>query len=135
MSASQRFEFHASAAETATGATSWIPIPTFSMFMVGLDITAASGTTPALSLWLQGSDDGGLTAFDFPYDLQLTLNAAAADLTANTNRRNITGTAAVAAPGKHIAIYKEIPTDAVRLSWVISGTTPSFTFSASGVGK
>ncbi len=135
MSASQRFEFHPSAAETSTGQSQAFQIPTFSQMLVGVDITAASGTTPALDIYLQGSDDGGTTWYDIPYDLALTTNAAAADLTATAQKRNINGTAAVAAAGKHVAIYKEIPTDTVRLRWVISGTTPSFTFSASGVGK
>ena len=135
MSASQRFEFHASGAETATGNSGAIQIPTFSQMLVGVDVTAVSGTTPAMDIYLQGSDDGGTTWYDMPYDLQMTTAAAPADIDANETRRNINGTAAAAATGKHLAIYKEIPTDTVRLRWVISGTTPSFTFSASGVGK
>jgi len=135
MSASQRFEMVASAAQISTGNSAAFPVPTMSMLMVAVDITAVSGTTPTMGIYLQVSDDGGTTWFDMPYDLQLTFAAAAADVTAFTARRNINGSALAAGTAKYLAIYKEIPGDTVRLAWVIGGTTPSFTFSASAVGK
>jgi len=136
MSASQRFEMLASAAQIGSGNSAAFPVPTMSMLMVGVDITLVSGTTPTLGIWLQGSDDGGTTWYDLPYDLQMTSFNAAADVTAFTARRNINGSALAAVISKHVAIYQELPTDTVRLAWIIGGTaTPTFTFSASAVGK
>ncbi|HET6373017.1 MAG TPA: hypothetical protein VFG76_06905 [Candidatus Polarisedimenticolia bacterium] len=104
------------------------------MAVVSIDITAVSGTTPVFSPYLQGTNDDGTTWFDIPYDSQLTTVApATADQTAAKDKRNIAN--AVTAVGKHIAIYKHLPYKKVRLAWAISGTTPSFTFSAVLSGK
>ncbi len=105
------------------------------MATLSVDITAISGTaTPTMSVWLQGTDDDGTTWFDIPYDLQLVTTApATADVTAITNKRNaVNGATAV---GKYVAIYKHLSYAAVRLAGAITGTTPSFTFSAVLSGK
>lgn len=133
MSSSQRFEMHASAAEVATGNSAWFSVPTLSMLAMGVDLTAISGAGATLSVWLQGSDDGGTTAYDIASDQRFESSTAATDITAALDKRNIVD--AETAVAKWMAIYKELPTDTVRLAWVISGTTPSITFSASAVGK
>lgn len=138
MSAANRFEMHASAAESGNSQSTDFPIPTFSQMLVGIDITAVSGSFGAgegLAAWLQGSDDGGTTWYDIPYDSRMTTSSGGADFAADTARRNITGTARVTAVATHVALYQFIPTDTIRLAWAIDGTTPSFTFSASAAGK
>jgi len=135
MSAS-RIEMAASAAQTATGNSAAFSVPTVGMAMVGIDITAFSGTTPTLTVWLQASDDGGTTWFDVPNDLALiSATTAATGTMSSTARRNIVDTLVISAAQKHFALYRQLPGDTVRLNWVISGTTPSITFSASMVAK
>lgn len=121
-----RVELQASAAQTASGNSASKSIPTGSIAVVNLNITATSGT-PSLDAWLQGSDDG-TTWYDLPYDQQLSSASAATDLTANTDKRNINGTSSATGTGKHVATYKHLACRYVRLSWVISGSTPSLTF-------
>jgi len=105
------------------------------MAVVTLDITAVSGTTPTLDVWLQGYDRFAKQWFDVPYDQALTSASAAADLAATANRRNINGTASATAVSQHVAVYKHLPFEKVRLQWKIGGSTPSFTFSAGISGK
>jgi len=119
-----------SGAQTATGQSDKRQVKTATMATVAVHVTAVTGTTPVINYWLQHSPDGGTTWFDVPYDHQLTTNAAGADLTANTNKRNINGTANRTTTGDDAAVYKHIPAGHYRLAWVISGTTPSFTFVA-----
>lgn len=103
------------------------------MAMLAVNITAEDGTV-TLDVWLQAYDEFAKQWFDVPYDLQMTSSSSAADVTANTNRRNINGTSAAAGVSKHIAIYKHLPAGKVRLNWDTSGTT-SFIWSASLSGK
>lgn len=134
MSASNRFELHQSGTENATGQSGKATIPTFSQLLVGVDITAASGAPRQIDLWLQVSDDGGTTWYDQPYDQQMITSAAAADVTADLNKRNIVNAHTTTAI-QTVAVYKAIPSDTIRLAWVISGTVPVWTFSSSAVGK
>ena len=71
-----------------------------------IDVTAASGTSPSLTVTYQASVDGGTTWFD------------------------VTSGAALTAVGKQIINVPSKLGAMGRLSYVISGTTPSFTFSA-----
>ncbi len=117
------------ASQTATGQSAKRQIKTATMGVVMVDLTIASAAD-AIDYWLQASDDNGTTWYDVPYDQQLTLAAAAADLTANTNKRNINGTSSRTGVGKDMAVYKHLPAAHYRLAWVISGTSPDFTFKA-----
>lgn len=128
----RRIELVASAVQSGSANSDAFSVATLTMGVVGVDITAIT-STPDLDIWLQGSDDGGTTWYDLPYDQQLTSAAAAADLTANTHKRNINGTSSAAAVSKHAAVYKHLAADVVRLAWVL--TTGTITFSASLVGK
>jgi len=140
-----RFEFHQSAAETVAGTSpaAGIEVPSLSMLMVGLDVTSAGGTaSPTLYVWLQGSDDGGATWYDVPVDQRMPSSASGAEPGVDINSRNITdgattngGVDSSEVPVQVVGIYKQLPTDLIRLAWAITGTTPTFTFSASGVGK
>lgn len=69
-----------------------------------LDVTAASGTTPSLTVTIQDSPDGSAWT---------TRDTFAAKTTTGTEIR---------------ALPRGLDTN-VRASWTISGTTPSFTFS------
>lgn len=134
--AATRTEIIASAAFTTSGNSAAISTATATQLMVGVDVTAQSGTTPVLDLWLQVSDDGGTTWYDMPADLTLkTANTAGTGtLSSSPGARDIVDNLS-AATGQFLGIYKHIATDRVRLKWIISGTTPSFTFSASMVAK
>lgn len=99
----------ASAARTASGNSGALDATAFSVISLLLDVTAASGTTPTLNVTVEESDDGTTwrTVGTF------------AQKTAVSNER------------KSFAIAA----DYYRVSYVIAGTTPSFTFSVTGTGK
>lgn len=128
----RRIELVASAAQSGAANSDSFSVATLTMGVVGVDITAIT-STPDLDIWLQGSDDGGTTWYDLPYDQQLTHTGTATDTTAGTNKRNINGATSAAATGKHVAVYKHLACDYVRLAWTL--TTGTITFSASLVGK
>jgi hypothetical protein len=96
-----------SAARTATS-TAEIGgvVSEFDSIDIFLDVTAVSGTNPTMTVTYQASVDGGVTWFD--------VTSGAAITTAIKQSINV--------PSKLGAMG--------RLSYVIGGTTPSFTFSA-----
>ena len=132
--AAQRDEFLASQAVTASSNSPAHELSTVTMLMVGVDVTAGSGT-PTLDMWLQGSDDGGTTWYDLVADQVLKSAAAAASNSVSTNVRDIIDGKTTTTAEKFVAIYKHVPTDRVRLNWIMSGGSPSLTLSASWVGK
>lgn len=101
----------ASAARTTSGTVDMGAIPgMFQELIVYLDATVVSGTTPSLTVTYQTSPD-------------------------NVSWFDNTAGAAITAVGKQVI---KVPTTAGnygRLSYAISGTTPSFTFSAVVEGK
>lgn len=103
---------HASGASTVTSHTSSIEVGEYLEALVCLNCTAASGTTPTLTVTIQASDDQGTTWYNLP-------GGAFTQLTT-------TGTQAI-----------QINTfgDYIRANYVIAGTTPSFTFALKVVGK
>jgi len=127
-----RIEIQDSAAQTASSNSASSAINTLTMAALNLDVTAVSGTTPVLDLFLQGSDDD-TEWFDVVADSVIETANAAAEGTVTTNARDIAD--GVTAVVKATAIYKHLPYRYVRIKWIISGTTPSFTFSAVLVGK
>jgi hypothetical protein len=106
----------ASAARTANGVSAAYGLGQVAGGNVNLEIevTAVSGTSPSMALTVLWSEDG--------------VNFGANDGTADTF-------AAITAVGN---VVKNVPVRApyMQLSWVLTGTTPSFTFSAlqSGLG-
>ncbi|HXN74887.1 MAG TPA: hypothetical protein VN855_00160 [Candidatus Acidoferrum sp.] len=94
----------ASAAQIATGNTATLSPGGYGCISCFINITAVSGTTPKMSLELQGSDDGS--------NWQLINSAGIA-----------TGT------GNVFLIPTNIPYNNYRFAWIITGTNPSFTFS------
>ena len=96
----------ASAPVTASGSTGWFDAVNVDEVTVGVDVTAVSGTAPSA---------------------QFALDVLGADGNAYT----LWTSAAVTAAGEVAAVVNIGAAGAVRLRWAITGTTPSFTFSAS----
>lgn len=118
---------------TADGQSQAIPVPTLMMLAVCADVTAITDTSPEFTLWLQASDDGGTTWYDFPYDLLLASSAAATDVAADTQKRNVCDE--ITAGGRFVAIYKHVPAKLVRLAYIVAGTNPEVDLSVTLVGK
>ncbi|MCA1696557.1 MAG: hypothetical protein LC749_18555 [Actinobacteria bacterium] len=74
-----------------------------------LDVTAASGTSPTLTVNVQTSDD-------------------------NTTWRTVVSFTAVTAAPANQHVSQGSLDRYLRFSWVIGGTTPSFTFSVGALG-
>lgn len=99
-----------SAAQTASGTgTLVVPAPRGDNTAVYLNISAVSGTSPSLTVFVDGTADG-------------------------TNFAQVAAFTAQTAAGT-VAVAFAFPAQAYRLRWTISGTTPSFTFSATMVGQ
>lgn len=94
---------------TATGVTPTLPITNKGTMCLTLAVTAASGTTPSLTMTIQTSPDGTTWR---------NLQAFTAAPAVTSQRLSITG----------VDRY-------VQGSYVVSGTTPSFTFTLSGDAK
>lgn len=103
---------HVSAARTATGVGPTVcGLANFNKFAVQLVVTAASGTSPTLDLTWQHSIDGGTTWYTVVAFTQAT-----------------TTTTALKVESEVEAATAEVWGDCMRASYVIGGTTPSFTF-------
>lgn len=101
-----------SAARTVTGASSWVcGLGEFSKFAMQVVVSAASGTTPTLTPTWEHSIDGGTTAYTVVAFTQKTTTGTELKVEAEVE----SGTA-------------EVYGDCMRVSYVIGGTTPSFTF-------
>lgn len=96
----------APAAQTATGNIAGIEVGDRGVARLFLDVTAVSGTTPSMTVSVDTSHDNSTWV----------AVAAFAAKTAVSNERKI-----------FAGLNKW-----VRLSWTISGTTPSFTFTVTG---
>lgn len=103
---------YSGAAITASGVSTPIPVPLGHNIAVSINATAVSGTTPSATFEVQWSHDGQ--------------NWASADGTPDTFTA-ITGVKSLA---KQVTVKGTL----MRLSWVISGTTPSFTTTAYASG-
>lgn len=101
----------ASAARTATGNSGAIyGLGPASSLRVQLDVTAASGTTPTLDVIVQDTLDG-------------------------TNWNTVGTFAQKVAAGREVINITTPFADAIRISWTVAGTTPSFTFAVAAVAQ
>lgn len=98
-----------SAARTTDGQSS--VVSTGSSVSVLVDVTAVSGTSPSMTVSVEWSADGATFAAADPAD-QLTAFTAA---------------------GRAVKTF-DARAEFFRLAWAITGTSPSFTFSASVFG-
>ena len=103
---------YSGAALTASGTSTPIAVPLGSQVAVTINATAVTGTTPSATFEVQWSHDG--------------VNWASADGTADAF-------AAITA-AKNGAKNFTVKGTLMRLSWTISGTTPSFTTTAFASG-
>ncbi len=131
--AATRTELIASATQTASGNSGAFSLATARDIMVGVDFTTGSSVTD-LDLWLQASDDGGTTWYDYPADIVLTsANTAATGTIVSVASRDIVDSYSSTTAAQFVGIYKSIASDKIRLKWIFTGT--SFTLSASMVAK
>lgn len=101
-----------SAARTVTGASNWAcGLGEFSKFAMQIVVSAASGTTPTLTPTWEHSIDGGTTAYTVVAFTQKTTTGNELKVEAEVE-----------------AATAEVYGDCMRVSYVIGGTTPSFTF-------
>jgi len=115
VSAVQQTTLHPSGAETASVTGTDVDIEPLKAANFYLDVTAVSGTTPTLDIKIQEKDPVSAKYFDLVSFTQVT---------AVTTERKQYGSGVGELPGKII-----------RFAAIIGGTTPSFTFSLSMVGK
>ena len=106
----------ASTVETANSNSGNLTVGQFTELAVDVNVSAVSGTSPTLNLYVDrlGADGIWYTIY------------TAAQVTAVATVSTTIGNGAVTASGFG---------NTVRLRWVLGGTTPSFTFSASIIGK
>ena len=101
----------ASAARTATGVDAGVNVPTYADFVaVHVLTTAVSGTTPSATFTVEWSVDGTTWSVADPAD----------------------SFTAVTTAGNRVKLFT-VKGHQVRLAWAVTGTTPSFTFSAVGL--
>ncbi len=135
MSKFSEVELIPSLVATTDDSSDKLAIPNLTMIAIAAEITAEGGTAPTLTLFLQASDDGGISWYDIPHDFQLKTSTSGVDQTATPNKRNIFDVE-VDATAKAVAIYKHMPFRDVRLHYIIGGSgSPTKTFSAFLVGK
>lgn len=100
----------ASAARTATGQSTAFPVGTGDDVAVFVDVTAVSGTSPSMTVNVEWSNDNVSWFVADPVDAFSATTAAAKKVKSFTVK------------GQY-----------ARLNFTITGTTPSFTFSASAL--
>lgn len=107
-----RLTLLASTTETASGFSPAVEVGEDREAFVTLNCTAVSGTSPTLSVLIQGSDDGGTTWYNVPNGTFTQLTAAGSQ-----------------------AVQLNTFSDYIRAGYTIAGTTPSFTFAVKAVTK
>lgn len=127
-----RTELVASGAQTASGTSAKFQVPSAGDLFVGVDVTTGSSIT-TFDAWLQASDDGGTTWYDYPADLVLKSTTSGTGNTVTANARDIVDNKTTTTAEQFCGVYKRIAADYVRLRWALTGT--SVTFSASMVAK
>lgn len=111
--AASRLTIQPSTTETASGQSASFSVGEFSEMILTLNCTAASGTSPTCIVTMQTSDDGGTTWYDLPSGAFTELTSIDAQIMQ------------LSAPFG----------DTIRASWVVAGTSPSFTFAVKAVAK
>jgi len=125
-------ELVASAARTTSSNSGAILLTDgrFDNFLVALNVSAASGTSPTLDVYIQQSLDGGTTFVDvarFAQQTTTTSNSHYINLASGAN--NVVAGAVGDATISASAIGTTLISQTLRVKWVVGGTSPSFTFS------
>jgi hypothetical protein len=133
MASSVNFDLLASAAQVASGNGASVDVSGLKEMAVYVDATATSGTVTEWDLWLESSNDGGVSWFEIHADS--VLKGGEVDPGgASGPQRDVVNESSGQASQKYIAKYTNFG-NKVRARWSLVGTTPSQTFSAKGVGK
>lgn len=132
MSATQ-FDLLASAAQTASATGASVDVAGLREMAVFVNVTASSGTFTVFRVYLEASDDGGTTWYELAAD-DVIENGIAAPGAGSANQRDIVNKTTTVAASKFTATYSAFG-NKVRPRWVLTGSTPSVTFSVKAVGK
>lgn len=108
----------ASAAQTANGNAAGLAVGAFSELAVDINVTASSGTSPTLQFFVDRLGADGATYFTIW----------------SSSVINTSPTVVSTSIGAGLSVTQSFGQTA-RFRWVITGTTPSFTFVASIIGK
>lgn len=120
----------ASAAATSTGNTDLFQVSAFSAADILLDVTAASGTSPTLDLYIQKRLPDSSTWQDIAHFAQNTGSAGKQILSFVSSGNSI---AAVQTDALTVNTVKTTLIGAEwRVRWVVGGTSPSFSFAVFG---
>jgi len=106
----------ASAAATTNGNSGDLPVDSFSELALDINISAVSGTTPTIQFFVDRKGNDGIYYVIYTGSSINSTQSITTSFGAGMTQSVSFGTT-------------------VRLRWTIGGTTPSFTFSASIIGK
>lgn len=125
---------------SASGFGPAVPVPHMTMAMALLHIASGEGSFgggQGLAVWLQVSDDEGLTWYDLPLDQSSKTSASGTNVVADTHKRNLSGTTVHQATGAHqfFGLIRHLVGKTIRAAWSITGTGPLFAFEVALVGK
>ena len=111
------------ASATATGT---IPIPVFAQAILQLHVTAVAGTTETLDVYVQTLLPDGATYTDLAHFTQVTTSTGDwwISMATGSTGASVVQDAALAAGSVALLNFGST----WRLKWVISGTSPSYTF-------
>lgn len=123
----------ASAAQTASANGASIDVSGIKELTVFVNVTAQSGTFTAFRVYLESSDDQGVTWYELAADVVL-VNGAAAPGAGTANQRDLVNKTTTVSVEKYTGTYTKFGSK-VRAIWVLTGTTPSVTFSVKAIGK
>lgn len=123
----------ASTAITGSSNTPVTTLKTVTSLEVRVFVTAVSGTTPQLDLWLEscadsaGSNCAPILATTVSKD---PTTITASNPTVTTNARDIVDAKTSTTSEMFTAFYQVLPSSYIRARYIVSGTTPSFTTAA-----
>lgn len=106
-----------------------LPFNDYRDLTVGVVVTAASGTTPTLDLYLQvqAPDGNFYDVYHFPQQTTTTAAGSQVFVTVQTGGQRLIG----AVGSKTVAantLGVPLLDNTMKLAWTVTGTTPSFTF-------
>jgi len=140
MASSVQIDLLPLAAQTASGAGPTTDVSGIKELAVFAHVTTGSGSLSGghFALWMESSDDGGVTWYDIAPDYRIVDNDTYTDPVPVLGVvRNIIPdtTTIITADSKWTAVYTRFG-NKVRPRWILSGgSSPSETFSVKGVGK
>lgn len=118
----------ASTTQTASGtASGYLPVQGFTQAVLQLHVTAASGTTPTLDLYVQKRLPDASNYTDLAHFTQVTTSTGDWYISMVTGSNSASVKQDAAIPAGTVASLDFQGN--WRLKWVISGTNPSYTFS------